>query len=221
MWHPDTPIEYQNNIVTGDARQLSERIPDESVDLIFTDPVYDRMEDYEWLAQVAGRVLKPGGALLAFCGIGWLEDTLAALRRGGMPVRWPLPIYMPGQTQRIHPRVFNHWQCLLWAGGDPVNAFVDLQVSLTSTLEGTHRWRKNPAVLRKYLQAFSAGGDVVLDLFAGGGGILATCKMLGRDYIAFELDPATAQGTNLRLQMTQPPLFVQEPEQAALDLCQI
>jgi DNA modification methylase len=33
-------------IYTGDARELSRAIPDESVDLIFTDPVYDRIEDY-------------------------------------------------------------------------------------------------------------------------------------------------------------------------------
>ena len=31
-----------NTIITGDARELAKAIPDESVDLIFTDPVYDR-----------------------------------------------------------------------------------------------------------------------------------------------------------------------------------
>lgn len=44
----DTP---ENGIYTGDARELAKAIPDESVDLIFTDPVYDRIEDYRWLAE--------------------------------------------------------------------------------------------------------------------------------------------------------------------------
>ena len=39
-----------DRIITGDARELAKAIPDESVDLIFTDPVYDRIDDYRWLA---------------------------------------------------------------------------------------------------------------------------------------------------------------------------
>lgn len=42
----DIPPEYLNQIVTGDARELAKRIPDESVDLIFTDPIYDCIDDY-------------------------------------------------------------------------------------------------------------------------------------------------------------------------------
>jgi len=55
-----------NTIVTGDARQLAEAIPDESVDLVFTDPVYDRIDDYRWLAETAARVLKVDGHLLTW-----------------------------------------------------------------------------------------------------------------------------------------------------------
>ena len=32
----------ENGIYTGDAWELARAIPDESVDLIFTDPVYDQ-----------------------------------------------------------------------------------------------------------------------------------------------------------------------------------
>ena len=39
-WHPDIPLEYRNQIVTGDARELAKRIPDESIDLIFTSPPF-------------------------------------------------------------------------------------------------------------------------------------------------------------------------------------
>jgi DNA modification methylase len=217
-WHPDTPIEYRNAIVTGDARTLAERIPDESVDLIFTDPVYERIEDYIWLAKVSNRILRPGAALLTFCGIGWLEETMAALRIGGRRVTWTLPVYQPGQTQRIHPKCFNHWYALLWAGGQPLNTFVDVQVSLMASLNGSHKWRKNPLTLGKYLSAFTERGAVVADFFAGGGTVPAVCKMLGRNFIASEIDPETAERARLRLEQTQVPLFVLEPEQAAMEL---
>ena len=54
-------------IHVGDARELSQSIGAETVDLIFTDPVYANVEDYWWLAKTAVRVLKPGGACLAWC----------------------------------------------------------------------------------------------------------------------------------------------------------
>lgn len=62
-------------IYTGDARELAREIPDESVDLIFTDPVYDRIDDYKWLAETAARVLNATGHLLAWQGQPWLPDT--------------------------------------------------------------------------------------------------------------------------------------------------
>ena len=58
-----------NTIITGDARQLAEAVPDESVDLIFTDPVYDRIDDYRWLAETAARVLRADCVLLIIGGV--------------------------------------------------------------------------------------------------------------------------------------------------------
>jgi predicted methyltransferase len=73
------PNDENQGIYTGDARELARAIPDESVDLIFTDPVYQNLDDYRWLAETAARVLKPDSACLVFCGIGWLGETIAAL----------------------------------------------------------------------------------------------------------------------------------------------
>lgn len=70
------PKKMLNKIMVGDARKLSAAIPDESVDLVFTDPVYDRIDDYKWLAREAKRVLKPNSAALIFHGIQWLPQTL-------------------------------------------------------------------------------------------------------------------------------------------------
>ena len=59
------PNDVNQGIYTGDARELARAIPDESVDLIFTDPVYQNIDDYRWLAETAARVLKPDSACLA------------------------------------------------------------------------------------------------------------------------------------------------------------
>ena len=53
----------------GDMKTLGENIPDNSIDLIFTDPPYNEasLSLYGDLAKLADRVLKPGGSLSHLC----------------------------------------------------------------------------------------------------------------------------------------------------------
>ena len=64
-------------IVTGDAKELAPAIPDESVDLIFTDPPYSRefLPLYGWLSETAARVLRPERFVLAMCGGTYLDHV--------------------------------------------------------------------------------------------------------------------------------------------------
>lgn len=48
--------------------EKSKEIPDNSIDLIFTDPPYETLYLYGELAKVAIRVLKPGGHLVIYVG---------------------------------------------------------------------------------------------------------------------------------------------------------
>lgn len=197
-------MEYRNAIVTGDARELARALPDESVDLVFCDPVYENVDDYRWLARTAQRVLKPRGALLCFCGIGYQEETQLALRFGGRPVTWVLPIvYSAGNTPRFHPKGFAKWTMLLWAGGEPVEHFCDAQISTFESNGNRHQWTKNMRPLQAYLSAFASEGAVVFDPFTGGGTVPAVCKMTGRNYIAFEIDADNATRARARVEQTQ------------------
>ena len=65
----------------------------------------------------------------------------------------------------------------------------------------------------KYIDKFTDVCDVVLDPFCGGGSTIEACTLLNRNYIAFEIDPDTAEMARERVLNTQPPLFVPEPEQ--------
>lgn len=199
-----------DEITTGDARELAKRIPDASVDLVFTDPVYERIDDYAWLASEAARVLKPNSAALIWHGIGYLPETLDALRAGGLVFRWQIACHMPAGSGYVNCSLNSNWRSLLIFGnGTPStkqfarDSLIDGNASLTPSV---HRWSKNPTVLAYYLQAFTKPGAVVWEPFAGGGTIPAVCKMLGRHYIASEIDPATAERARERVLNTQPPL---------------
>ena len=224
-WHDDIPLEYRNQIVTGDARVLAERLPDASVDLIFTDPVYDRIGDYAWLAETAARVLRPGGAICAFAGIGYLGKTAIALDYGDVRYRWTVPIYQPTISRRADV-FFGLWYPLVIAfNGKARTHFTprDLHVSRrTQALPANHtfHWTKDPDVISYYIEAFTQSGAVTLDPFTGGGTVPAVCKMLNRNYIAFEIDADTAARARVRVEQTQamhPVLLgVQEPMELAV-----
>lgn len=216
------PTEYQDAIVTGDARLLSGRIPDNSIDLIFTDPVYEHIEDYQWLAETAQRVLKPDSALLAYCGIGLLPQTHDALRAGGLSYRWRL-ITRPVFAMEFHGKLLVATQECLWyekGHSVPRQSIFDFDMSTTKGQYDVRggNWGKSPSITRRYIETFSPPNGVVLDLFSGSGTIPAECKQLGRRYVAFEIDPQTAQDARERVLMTQPPLFVMQDEQSIMEL---
>ncbi len=218
-WHPDIPEEYRNQIVTGDARELAKRIPDESVDLVFTDPVYDRIDDYRWLAETAARVLKPGGSLLTFCAIGLLPQTHAALLVS-MSYRWRF-IIRPVHAKEFCGRLLITSQELLWYERDRAKLYqsiFDVQLSTNKGMYGVNgsNWGKGVPALAPFVNALSPLGGVVLDIFCGSGSIPAEAKRYSRNYIAFEIDPDTADLARQRVRDTQPPLPLNFAEQRSL-----
>jgi ParB-like chromosome segregation protein Spo0J len=70
----------------GDFREVAQqKIPDNSVDLIFTDPPYDKesLSIYADLAKMANRVLKEGGSLVTYISQYALPDILDQIRSNG------------------------------------------------------------------------------------------------------------------------------------------
>jgi len=217
-WHPDMPEEYKNQIVTGDARELAKQIPDESIDLIFTDPVYDRIEDYEWLAETAVRVLKDDRACLVWQQVSLIPQTCNAMM--ALSYRWCLVHYKPGRVkEKFGAAGFSKWEPLLWfdKGRLPRRRWMDVFQSMPFqskfSMMLSHRWGKDPDAILVAIEKFTKDDWVIYDPFTGGGTVPAVCKILGRNYIAFEIDPDTAELARERVRNTQPPLFVMEPEQ--------
>ena len=214
----------ENGIYYGDARELAKAIPDESVDLIFTDPVYDRIDDYRWLAETATRVLKMDRACLVWFDepnfdaayravvsndltftafMHWQRHGHIAPSRSGITVISPC-LWLEKGRSRTYKRIAN------WC---PSN-----NAGLNVSRYQWHRWGKPAIVVKKWLDAFTLADMAVVDFFAGAGPIPAVCKMLGRKYLAFEIDPETCEMARERVRNTQPPLFVPEPQQVEMTL---
>ena len=54
-----------------------------------------------------------------------------------------------------------------------------------------HRWGQDENTARYYIDCFTRSGDLVVDYFLGGGTTAAVCKRLNRRFVGFEIDLAT------------------------------
>jgi hypothetical protein len=219
-WHPDMPEEYRNQIVTGDARELAKRIPDESVDLIFTDPVYSEHDLYDLLAEIAARVLRPGGALLVWSNGRWHRENTNWLEAAGLTYRWDFGCVSETGPAPMNGKIIAKTNRLIWMESHQSQMrgyLADGYLSRQWSAGGEWEWTKNPRFVAQAIEAFTATEAIVLDPFTGGGTVPAVCKMLGRNYVAFEIDPTTAERARERVAITQVPWTVALPEQMTLD----
>jgi DNA modification methylase len=109
-----------DTILTGDARELIKAIPDESVDLIFTDPVYQNVNDYRWLAEAAARILKTGGNLIAESGTVYLPDVLSAMYRSGLTWQTVIAeVYPRASCCIMRSKTMQGWKPFIWLRAYP------------------------------------------------------------------------------------------------------
>ncbi len=220
---PDTLGPYLlDTIITGDARELARVIPDESVDLIFTDPPYLRefLPLYGWLAETAARLLKPGGFVLAYCGTYWKFDAQKMLG-GHLDYFWDFVNKHAGMGSILWQRkvVARYKSILAFSKGKglPRCNVVDLWNG-SGADKAYHVWGQDESTARYYISCFSAPGAIIFDPFVGGGTTPAVCKVLGRHYLAFEIDPAVAERARQRVHDTQMPLFELEAHTMSMEL---
>lgn len=205
-------------VYQGDSAELIRHIPDESIDLICTDPIYDDMGQYARLAREAKRVLRPNSACLVWAGIGYLPAVLRALSQF-LSYRWVfssvLPVGKRGSWAQY--KMFSNWRCLLWfekGKSQAADYFSDVQFESDNRHTGLQSWGKSVITTKWWIRPFPG---VVLDPFCGGGTVPVAARSLDRPYLAFDQDGEMIKLARKRVKNTQPPLFTVEPEQQEMN----
>lgn len=223
MFHPDIPLAYRNQVVTGDARELAKVIPAESVDLILCDPVYWEIDNYEWLGELAAAVLKQGASLIAQVGSVHRFAAESAIYKQASLTALPLlaQVYDLAFRRMYDPRVMQGWKPHLWFCKGAANErngdwLFDRFHSHGFPDKRLHDWSDNPAFFELLIVKLTGAKGIVLDPFTGSGSVPTAARKLGRNFIAFEIDPETAVLARERVAHTNPPLFVLAPEQLPL-----
>jgi site-specific DNA-methyltransferase (adenine-specific) len=242
-WHPDMPLEYRNQIVTGDARELAKRIPDESIDLMVTDPpyflpvnTYVGTREKGWERRTIGDTsvlqaafdkimedlcpkLKGAATAYVFCDGQSYPIMYRAMFRWFKYVRpliWDKVVSYNGYTWR------HQHELIAWGEGYEAERIPTGDGDVLACRGVLQKDRRHPAekpvdLVMRLIDKHKAA-RVIFDPYAGSAPVAVAAKRLGRNYVAFEIDPETAEKARERVLNTQPPLFVPEPEQQEMAL---
>ena len=192
-----------NTIKNIDCRDGFKLIPNESIDIIFTDPPYglgkkgikndhNLMLFYSVLPE-SYRVLKKDAFYITFFSTKFLPEIF---KNNPFQYFWNFILYCPN-GRVISPIGFTKYMsCVVFKKGNPKmikrgkDIFVDTPGKMVEPDEGfiNHPTPKPKTFIKEILMMFSKEGDVVLDPFIGSGSTAVACKQLKRNFIGFEIN---------------------------------
>jgi DNA modification methylase len=191
-----------------------ERLPlaAESVDLIFTDPPYisELVHTCNWLAREAMRVLKPGGFVLAMCGGHRFNKIIRYFDDAGLSYFWKYEIEFGGpESGMVWHNGQNGKRTTIVVRTKTIIAYSKGKSGARTSTMGMfpaggadkkyHHWGQDVASARYYIDCFSKPGDLVLDPFVGGGTTPKACELIGRRWLACDVDPEALATTAERM----------------------
>jgi len=203
------PGDFINRIICGDCLEVMKEMPGESVDLVITDPPYNRgcfsdnIITLDFLDELK-RVLKAGSNIYCF----WTPKTFSEfevefrkrftllniiichfLNKTGFdsPYRFEKsyePIYFgsKGNSKKRIVRLENGDCFDVWKATLPQTNFKGIHQSF-------HPTQKPVEIIRKMILHSSNDNDIILDPFLGSGTTVEACKLLKRNFIGIEIDP--------------------------------
>lgn len=201
----EAKIDYR--LFVASMAETEDRIEDGSLDLIITDPPYDRdsVVLFEELAKIASKKLKSGGYLLCMSGQRFLPSIL---HRMSLHMRWHWMISVAhgrqegpgGKYQQYALR--NRWKPVLVftnGGRDTDLPYFDDTIMGGEKDKDWHEWGQPLFEFEELVKRFSRAGARVWDPMCGGGTVPLACLKNNREFIASDIDPAAVERTRVRL----------------------
>jgi hypothetical protein len=187
-----TEPQFFDNVHIGDFRELSDKVADGSLSLIFTDPPYDKKAEelFEGLAEFAADKLAEGGSLVMYLGHLQLPAAFTAFD-GKLRHWWTCAcVHEGGKTLMREYGIRAGWKPMLWfvkgTRDDKQNIVSDV---VSGTTEKTHHdWQQDQSEAEYWIDNLCPPDGIVCDPFLGGGTTAAAAIALNRKWVGFEID---------------------------------
>ena len=141
------PQDENIQILHGDFRELCLDIPENSVDLVLTDPPYPKEFLPLWsdLSFHAERILKPSGFCIAYSGQMHIQEVLNRMSEH-LNYYWTFCLYHTGGSMIVnHVNVMNKWKPVLIYQKSPREKikFTDMDYVVSEKREkDNHKWQR-------------------------------------------------------------------------------
>lgn len=197
----------------GDCLEVMNKIPDESIDLIVTDPPYSTptitgfgrkqvknvadlsiQETYmKCLKKEFERILKPNAPVFIFCDDKYYPSIYRAFYnwQSVQMVVWDKGKIGMGKPfrKRHELLVYANRETIDYNRSENITHYPTvLNYKIVSEKEKMHPAQKPTKLLEDLILGFSNENDTVLDCFMGSGSTGVACKHTNRNFIGIELD---------------------------------
>ena len=187
-----------NKIINGDSLQIMKTLPENSIDLIFTDPSYPKeyLYLYKGLADITPKILKEHASLLLIVPQIHLEEIIRYFYNK-LKYRWICCMNQENDSHaRIRIGIEVFWKPILWyskgtcyvKGTWKRQNFIHDMIKIEKRNKQYHKWQQDESWCEYYIEKLTKEGDLILDPFFGSGTVGAVCKKLNRNFIGIELD---------------------------------
>ena len=200
-------LETRFNIINGNAIIECQKIPDNSISLIFTDPPYLEKDLYLYneLLKIAARVLKPGGSLITYAPHIHLKKVFQNMGNyDELNYYWIICCKQEIVTQTYSRRVLIHWKPLLWfVKGKPDEQMLKPMHDLIESKKPdktTHPWAQSPIEAEEVIRNLTFHEEeTVLDLFMGDGNTGIAAVRQRRRFFGFEINKERHENAVVRI----------------------
>jgi DNA modification methylase len=197
------PDDFINRIIHGDCLELIKLIPDNSVDVVLTDPPYGLNKNgirgdadlslfYNILPECY-RVLKKDSFFITFFSTKFLPQLF---KNNPFNYFWQIVLYCPEGRVKSPIGYTKFMSCFVFKKGNPniilpnKDIFVDTPGKMVEPDEGyiDHPTPKPKHFIKEILKMFTKENDIILDPFIGSGATAVACILLNRRFIGFEIE---------------------------------
>jgi len=196
------PQDFINKLICGDALELIKKLPDNSIDLIITDPPYgidkkgiinsESLETFYKILPDCKRVLKQDSFFITFFSTKRLPELFM---NNPFDYFWQFVLYCPLASVHSPIGFTKFMSCFVFKNGNPKvtkwnkDIFVDSPTKMVEPDEGfiNHPSPKPKKFIGEIIKMFSNEGELILDPFIGSGSTALACKITNRRFIGFEI----------------------------------